>query len=187
MKRLSRILLNAATATSLLLFIATIVFWVRSYRSTESATYCTRHRLWAISTVRGGVALAAAPRSPYTTVGWEASSVAAPDVNRPWHPTYYPTLFNRLGFYRDSGLYATYSFDGITTRGWVRRYAVPFWFLCLTTALAPASRALRHASKRRRSQPGRCPKCGYDLRATPNRCPECGTIPAAKRPKGQSL
>jgi hypothetical protein len=29
----------------------------------------------------------------------------------------------------------------------------------------------------RRLREGRCPACGYDLRATPGRCPECGRPP----------
>ena len=32
-------------------------------------------------------------------------------------------------------------------------------------------------ARRRRHDPGRCPTCGYDLRASPDRCPECGELP----------
>ncbi len=56
--------------------------------------------------------------------------------------------------------------------GWV----VPCWFLCAVTAVLPLRYLAAALWRRRRNDrlPGRCPACGYDLRATPDRCPECG-------------
>jgi hypothetical protein len=59
---------------------------------------------------------------------------------------------------------------------------IPHWAAVAAFAVLPvawvaalAGRASRRASLARR---GRCPACGYDLRATPGRCPECGAVPA---------
>jgi hypothetical protein len=62
--------------------------------------------------------------------------------------------------------------------GRVRYVLLPHWFVILATALLPAVWARRSWRQRRRVAEGRCPACGYDLRATPDRCPECGTTKA---------
>jgi hypothetical protein len=57
---------------------------------------------------------------------------------------------------------------------------VPMWLVMAVLALPPGAAARRWMRERKRRSAGRCPRCGYDLRATPDRCPECGAEPAAK-------
>ena len=63
---------------------------------------------------------------------------------------------------------------------------VPYWFLTLFSLTYPsyagAAELRRRTRLRRESRAGRCPACGYDLRATPERCPECGHAPTTSPP-----
>ena len=60
---------------------------------------------------------------------------------------------------------------------------LPRWFLLAVAAVLPSMRIAAWRRRRRRTSriaPGQCPTCGYDLRATPDRCPECGTVPTSE-------
>jgi hypothetical protein len=52
-----------------------------------------------------------------------------------------------------------------------------FWILSLACSVLPIFWLARRL-RSRRSLPGRCSQCGYDLRATPDQCPECGAMSA---------
>ena len=56
-----------------------------------------------------------------------------------------------------------------------RLIAIPLLYPAGLFALLPSVMLASALRRRRRQQTGRCPQCGYDLRATPGRCPECGT------------
>jgi hypothetical protein len=52
---------------------------------------------------------------------------------------------------------------------------IPHWFIAIVSLLLPAWWLVSRHRTKRAIRMGRCPTCGYDLRATPDRCPECGT------------
>lgn len=58
---------------------------------------------------------------------------------------------------------------------------LPHWQAATVAALLPAVWWVRRRVRRNRRLFGRCPACGYDLRAMPDRCPECGAAPVPAR------
>ena len=54
-------------------------------------------------------------------------------------------------------------------------YGTLMWLVPGSMVLASFIAMGANAFQSRAKKAGRCPTCGYDLRATPDRCPECGT------------
>jgi hypothetical protein len=181
-RRLSTIL----SALSLLLFVAVCVLWVRSYwvadhiqwthRQMESAQYAERYftlisdrgtfdvSLMVFLTQRRLVRQELIERYGGNGVAQWSYSGLAPEVvlrrsKSRWWPDYDAV---------DHG-----SRQARLDR--LRALIVPYWRMAVLAAVCPSLWLVR--SLRRRSRDGRCPSCGYDLRATPDKCPECGAVP----------
>ena len=185
---MSRRLLNLVTLLSLLLCVAAVALWVRSYvvsdRLLRSAfeedggiTYWTQDCLAA---GRGGVA---AGRIVQSFPG-DAEFVRRrferrpPDFYSPIPPVHPGITAGRVPGWSALGFrFARYEspVPGQRPSKALFEIVVPLWVLLLATAILPA-RCGWIWFRRPRAR-GLCRSCGYDLRATPDRCPECGAVP----------
>ncbi len=136
-------------------------------------------RPWRLAVNRGTFVVLQESREegrepPTARVRWEASAAADfPGLDR----VFVEAVGSDLCPLSAPGLRTVTSdendFDGGAERGLFVRAGWPV----TATALLPGIRLIvRHRRRRlaRRAAAGRCPACGYDLRATPARCPECG-------------
>lgn len=188
MRRLLRIAFDALTVLSFIFALLVAALWVRSYWANESVTYrwprsvvgntstSIVHKVsWSVGTfmcmrqtvVRLVPAAGGEPERSLPRLGWRYERGRDGMPLAGWIPDYIwtdatgtPTPdTNPLG-HRVLYIHAVYpwAFFGLLPACWL--------------FLRVAHRWRRHA--------GRCPSCGYDLRATPDRCPECGTTATEK-------
>jgi hypothetical protein len=161
-----RRLFNLAAAVSLVLCVATVALWVRSYYYWD-AIFLQRG-VYSVDarTANGKFNVHMAERHaipPWTVKVFRTF----PRDSDPFYSGV-PTGWNRLGFRFSHPSDPDFAHAAMVT--------IPFWFLAAASGVLPAHWSIRH-SRRRGHIAGRCSNCGYDLRATPDRCPECGKIP----------
>ena len=192
MRRLARYTLNVLTILSLLLCVATVGLWVRSYQGCESVLWITADSsklktLQCIWSSDHGRLRKDLLRDIYvvmldfnerdhalrTVLSYKRDDSFSRVIhNEPVVPD--ANLDGRFGFYVSPEWNALYpSFNHLGSE-WHLMF--PHWAACAVVGLLPIARFAR--MYRSRTYPGLCSRCRYDLRATPERCPECGTIPA---------
>jgi hypothetical protein len=168
---MTRRLLNLLTALSLLLCVAVVVLWARSYWATETLRRADARRWQSVSVAHG--------RAMYLHA-WPA------DTSRP--PPFGPERLRRqvdppaadvtatqwliTQFTGGAGFEIGSDWGSSTSLGYRgAAVVVPLWLPLLLSAALFANLLQR---RRARRAAGACRVCGYDLRATPDRCPECG-------------
>jgi hypothetical protein len=186
-KRICRWVFNGLAGVSLLLCIATVVMWVRSYWREDS--WCnylppvgknSLVRAVSVGSSDGMViAYSTQIEFRYSQYGWEAghTTTEPSDLSRPLN-----NLVRRGGYSYHFGIY----YHGFSQKpgrydgSEFTQVIFPFWMPTTILVILPLIE-LRHVLRwrkwRYRRLHGMCLTCGYDLRATPDRCPECGTIP----------
>ena len=192
---MKRRLFTVLSALSLLLFVAVVVLWVRSYRLGYSGEFIgfleSRHTETSETVWYAGV---------YSSHGRFGLGLTQFDV-APGEPNRHHFKEGKRVVWGDQFCWERHPFtrSPAASRSWTgvdmrltwrdptgetisRGVAIPHYPLVVASAVLPAA-VFRHSLRRyRRRRAGRCVECAYDLRATPDRCPECGLVPAAPPP-----
>jgi hypothetical protein len=190
MRRLGRILLNVATALSLVLLAATLALWARSQWIIDNVQRAQTARRdgeirvdgHAVISERAGVWLLWVRSQQTPGLFWDQELRRAQELGeRPqwtWKvsraASSYATPAPRADLQRWGPLRLEIRDQLLSNHAMQWRGAwVPYWAVVLVWAILPVARVVGRLVNRR-GQSGLCPVCGYDLRATPARCPECG-------------
>jgi hypothetical protein len=172
-----RRLVTLAAAASLLLCVATVAMWVRSYWVKDTLLYAPGQvPLAYVVLCRSGTLIAG--RIPSFDLQQQARlEHRATSTNLGRTPFPIEERFLGVGW-----LSMTFRSVGLIHPSVSGKYLylikAPIWMVFVISVPLPAT----WVARRRLCRGGetvRCPACGYDLRATPERCPECGAVPAA--------
>jgi hypothetical protein len=151
-RRVPRILLDTATVASLVLCVAALVGWGRSYGSRFG---------WEL--YWGPWGSVTATRAYLMVNRFLPDGPDQREHDWGWYVPY-------VGGYRH--FWARRGEQWVTAGVSLPVAASIAAVLPLARFGPPLVRRMRR--RRHRRQQGHCPSCGYDLRATPDRCPECG-------------
>jgi hypothetical protein len=195
---MKRRLLNLLTTLSLVLCLATAVLWPMSYwsyarfdgyqwasvRDRRQGTTMFRSSHETLATVAAGGAqfrtasYQAPERSVVEERTWYQSGRRLSGGGYPLSPSPGPgkiASVTALGFELIVCDYRGPAPTGASVIQNEFSVTLPLWFLVAAFATPPVLWARARRRRRLEAEAGKCPACGYDLRATPGCCPECGT------------
>ena len=203
-----RRLFNLAAAVSLLLCVATVALWVRSYWSANYVYYTVPGAARSLdSTSLGMMQRRGVVQLERWRNGDGARSGKGTDGRWTWGTQQVDSLageillrvlgeVGQIGWREPDSqilqigygkrVYALEGFRSFSNRvrdpRVCRFVTLPHWVFALMLSIPLAARLSVMLWKGRRSsrESAICPTCGYDLRATPDRCPECGAEPSIK-------